>query len=262
MFYSSFKFNRQTQFLTPKGPSFKWAPTYTFNIDGTTISLKVPRHRHNGPTNPKTARRNIHIGPYSFDTFMLDTPGWQSSSILYRWWDFYGPNFTGEIGGSQMQAYLLRPSKLKEDVSFFHPRAFEGLIADLIPFYFQNNGHVWLAPMNWKPLRDKNNLCVQFDCTNANELGDRFKRFFMMPMAKDYVFCMNISMDRNPNFEKTIPRDQWVDRTPFIELMDQVINSVQVKLSPQALAQQQEALKDLPLEQRELVKDFAPLKWD
>ncbi len=42
--------------------------------------------------------------------------------------------------------------------------------------------------------------------------------------------------------------------------MDNIINSIELDLSPEAKAQQQRALKGL--DNTELVKDYPPLKWD
>jgi hypothetical protein len=69
-------------------------------------------------------------------------------------------------------------------------------------------------------------------------------------------------LSRPPVFTDIKPEpalNNWIDPKPFLTLIDQVLNSVEIELSPQAKADQEEALRGL--EDKELVKEFPPLKW-
>ncbi|MFA7555103.1 MAG: hypothetical protein WCY88_12700, partial [Spongiibacteraceae bacterium] len=62
---------------------------------------------------------------------------------------------------------------------------------------------------------------------------------------------------------KNYPRselDKRVNEQPMLDLMENIIDSLQLKLSPEAQAQQEAALKGL--EDASLIKAYPPLKWD
>ena len=54
--------------------------------------------------------------------------------------------------------------------------------------------------------------------------------------------------------------DKRVNLQPMHDLMNNIINSIQLKLSPEAQAQQAKALEGLT--DTSLVKEFPPIKWD
>jgi hypothetical protein len=84
----------------------------------------------------------------------------------------------------------------------------------------------------------------------------RYLVFF--PISDKVMACINFW----PSQFLALPQaelDKRVDRSTMLELMDNIINSIEVKLSPEAQAQQKAALAGL--EDTSLVNDFAPLDW-
>lgn len=269
MFYWSWCLRDQTEFLQPKGPSFAKANEKKIYISGTKVSLKVP---------PNKTQLNIDIREpqASYDLDQLDTTvygvegnEWRSLGLIRRRWDFYGPWFTGSMGTINLYAGIYSPKPTADGLNFFHPRALENGIASYLTLEHGNDFSVsgteqsWFAPVGWRQQPNMPSVVARFDAVvNKNVYSDGLTSYLIFPLGKKHIFIVECIISRDNVFSNKVPKptiDEWIDHQPFIELVNQVLDSVQITLSPQAQAEQEEALRGL--DEKSLVKEFPPLKW-
>jgi hypothetical protein len=262
MFHVPYKFRRQTEYCTPKGPNIKRAPWLLFSINGTEIKLKVPGHKSRAPIETCTPQRHIKLQKHFFSRHINQQAGWDSMALITRSWDFNGAWFIGKRASMDMHAVILTPTKLNSTVSFFHPRAFEGAIADFMTYYYgadisaEANTQDWFAPKNWKTLLT--HPCI------AKVAGDRMDRYLFFPLSDQHILMIDFPISRSnvwlgSNQDPERDTSKWINNAPMEQLATDIINSLQISLSPEAKQQQEKALAGLA--DTSLVKEFAPIKW-
>lgn len=67
----------------------------------------------------------------------------------------------------------------------------------------------------------------------------------------------NVWIGSNPNPERDTGK--WIDNAPLEQLVKDIIDSLQITLSPEAKQQQGKALAGLA--DTSLVKEYPPIKW-
>jgi len=162
---------------------------------------------------------------------------------------------------------IVSPADIPDGLNYFHPRALEAGIADYLTYFYDDDvwsdgSQTWLAPVNWQPLTDFPCIAARFDANTTREMPTGPECYFVMPVSKQHLLIIYSKISRNNVFSDKKPKptiNEWIDLTPFLELANQVLDSVQVTLSPQAQADQEEALRGL--EDKSLVKEFPPIKW-
>lgn len=273
MFYWPYRFRRQTTYLVPKGPAYDFAPIIRTFVNGSEISLKVPRNSSRLAVKPLSPRKSYILNNNDFNSAVSSEPGWESFPLLARWLDFNGPWFTGNLARLGIFVNVMKPLHPNPQVSFFHPRAFESAVADLMRYYhseeLSRNNLVqdWLAPVEWQPLTNLPCIGVKFDAiTNPEVRRSERCRYALLPLTDQYLLLLEFPVTRKLPFihsseEPEDDTDKWISEEPMKELADQILNSLQVRLSPEAEQQQARALERLSLEERVLVKEFPPLKW-
>lgn len=258
--------------VAPKGPN----RLYTVNteIAGSSLNFRVPRHR---PWNPNAKaifpdsnypKGALHL--YSRYNDQDEAKGrkevFQSREIFAHAWAYYGPWFTGVLSELRLNIYLYRPINYSQQFSLFHPRAFEALIADYLGYLYSH--HViqsrsiqkFIAPVRWTPLNYLSVNAVKLEMEEQASIRggiDRILVFF--PLLDDLMVVMHFEASRLSNLLKA-EIDKLVDPKPMHDMVDTIIQSIQLKLSPEAQAQQVKALEGLA--DTSLTKHFPPIKWD
>lgn len=269
MFNLPYKLRPQTEYCSPKGPDIQWAPWLRFSINGTEIKLKVPRHTIS-LMDPLTPRRRYTLHRHDFNRHVQGKPGWEALALLARGWHFNGPWFLGSLGRLYMYAMVVTPSEVNENLSFFHPRALESGIADYLTYRYGDQlspkgEQMWFAPVNWQPLIG--HPCIAAYCdVDANRAINRdiLDRFLFFPLSDRHLLAVDLEITRplvyiGSNKDPERDKDKWIDRAPMERLAMDIINSLEITLSPEAKQQQEQALAGLA--DRSLVKEFPPLKW-
>lgn len=268
MFNLPWAFRDQTEPISSKGPSFKWAPRYNCSLSGTQFTIKVPRNRYS------VASRGVVKVPRSFDLQEwygadywkeLGYPVSTYTLINYAY-DFYGDNFTGVTGSIYFSGMLIKPLNMTGGLNFFHPRALENSIVSLLSDDFGDRftvsgEQIWHGPNNWQPQMYWSIPAVKFEMQSRGA-GDNFKSYLFFPVSNHHMIQLvcNVSRQRPPlSLESKFTLDEWNDPRPYRELIDQIYSSVQVILSPEAEAQRQEAVAGL--QDASLIKDFPPFHW-
>lgn len=273
MFFCPYRLRRQVSYLIPKGPAFNFAPVIRTIVNGSEIVLKVPRNKSRLAVKPLSPRKSYVLHNNDFNSAVSSESGWESFPLLARWLDFNGPWFTGNLARLGVFVNVMKPLRPDPNVSFFHPRVFESTVADLMNYYhakeFSRNNTVqdWLAPVGWQPLKSFPCVAAKFDAvTNPEVRRSERRRYVLLPLTDHYMLQLEFPLTRKVPFihssvEPEDDTDAWISEEPMKELADQILDSLQVRLSPEAEQQQARALEGLSVEERALVKEFPPLKW-
>ena len=245
------------------------APTLRFALDDTTVQLRAPRHRSDFKSRDEDVlhpARRYNLAAQTFRPMQrnLAVDRWHNLDLVFRSWSFYGPWFTGRLAEMSMYIGLLTPTQPQAGVSLFHPRAFENAVADYLTDQFapdkRDGKSLWAAPVNWQVLHSLPSVAarlVVMPDQQKNRTSD-FEEYVFFPIADRYMVKLIFTPVLSINASLEESRKQ-IDHMPMETLMNDIINSLQVTLSPAALAQQAAALSDL--EDTSLTEHFAPLKW-
>ena len=261
------KFKKQE---TPRGPSFNFATTKEFNIGGSQLCFKTPRHRPS-----QSSYKSFNAGhrsdlllhrysEYSRDTMPDDS--WLSMPAFSRNFAFYGPWFIGPQYQLGMYINIITPRTPKEDVSFFHPRALENALANhLISLYGHegsNTNRSSVAPINWTPNKSLPVPAVVYDIMPApeNNTGSR-EQIFSFPVTNQHILKVILVHDiYDQDMALSIEQlKDLFDVTPMEQLADDILKSFKLTLSPEIQAQYDRVKATCP--DMSLVEEFAPLKW-
>ncbi|MFT7374387.1 MAG: hypothetical protein ACI9T9_003093 [Oleiphilaceae bacterium] len=259
MFNWSLKLRKQSEFCIPQGPSFNRAEKINFEVDGTEISFCAPRHSSHFSSKeviqPRKENRYDHLmmRPYkSYDR------RWLYNALLRRSWGFYGAWLTGYMGELSMRVALVTPGELNQGISFFRPKAFENALADYLQYQYADDIHEgaqkWLAPLDWQVV----NSCATFYVrANVGNIAAP-DRYFLFPISDKHFIEVYFNLHRAGAGSQE-EKDKHISLSTIEQLSTDIINSIQIKLSPEALAQQAKALEGL--EDTQLSEHFPPMKF-
>ncbi len=236
---------------TVKGSVFSSARPVKLNFKGNIIRLRAPKHRSTSSSPIYITGKKAQIAN-QFRTQRGATENWRYSLLLYRRWGYWFEWFGGISGNLEINVSVLTRKEGKEfkGSSFFYPGAFESAIANYLNTSYgvhePGTAFTERAPVNWQV---QHHLPV-FSCTF--ELWQREHlslQFFFFPLTDQHLGAIT--------FNFSVVDDDPVHQAK--ELVSQIINSVQLELSPESQAQLdrvKQAMGEL-----KLTEDFAPLKW-
>jgi hypothetical protein len=276
MMHVRLKLREPKGLVTPKGPSLSWAARTRIDFSGSELSFRVPRHRpehrNNDPVFPdryyKLDSLPLRSSYNEADAERGRKDTWRFGTLLYHSWAFCGPWFTGVLSELRLTVTFFRPVNYSQRFSLFHPRALEMAIGDYLDYMYadkldETRGHMqeFVAPVNWQPLShlpvNAARLEVVPQLRSAPTRTTEDLVFF--PLADDLMVRCRFEPSRFKNLPNS-ELDKRVNIQPMHDLMNNIINSIQLKLSPEAQAQQAKALEGLA--DTSLVKNFPPIKWD
>jgi len=263
-----FKLRERTGFCIPKGPTINKAQTILFMLEGNSIQFRAPRHSPCFKSDDKITPKRVYdfsdetFRSYSDDFVLNDT--WKHLAVLYRSWGFYGPWFTGPQAELSLYIDVLKPTQPKSDVSFFHPRAFEGAVGDFLTVRYSKDKDegipYWMAPMHWTVMGTLPCVAARMGVYPVRDTnyGGNISEHLFFPVGDHYLvhFIFSPSLLVNEYWQE---REKEVDPTPVNQLLNGIIDSLKVTLSPEAQAQQARALEGLM--DTSLTPTFPPLKW-
>ena len=153
------------------------------------------------------------------------------------------------------------------DISLFHPRALEQVIGDHLTNKYSHHLDFtrdyiqqFIGPIHWQSLYH-----LPVNAVKLEVIGQDFSPYrtidhhVFFPLANDLMASLLFRPSRLLNLPRA-ELDKCVSLQPMHDLMDNIINSIQLTLSPEATAQQEAALAGM--EDTSLAKDYPPLKWD
>ena len=264
--FNAIKFRKIYAKFKLVGPTTSKSRIHSFNVDKSQISLRFPDHKSTRRS-PTACNPNKH---YSIENTSLPNTspskdGWGSRICAARAWDFYGPILTGKLGTTTMVITIDRPDEINPNISLFHPRAFEQTIGDFLTFLrgdvVSSDMQEWHAPVQWQPIPRINNICAKFQIRSAYD-ANRYERWIVTPISSTHLLSISFKLSWSHVHHKMggINSEEQHDIYNMEQLCDDIMDSLEVKLSAKALAQQQTALAGL--DDTSLVSDYPPLKWE
>jgi hypothetical protein len=274
MFYFPLKLRSSKTLIVPKGPSFKKAKTYEIDFEGTKLTFKAPKdsqkiskYEFSFPAKKLPyGLRFGHYGDVPYHPKELQEK-WEHAPCYKSGWAFNGPWFTGTVSDLKLSMTAYRIKNYPETVSLFHPRAFEKIISDYLTIFYSEifshntNIQMYSAPLDWKTfdVGDVYGAHFKLTYTLTNILSGSDLHFVFIPIDHRTLACFKFDTARLGLIPET-SHNKISSLEPLYELMNNIIDSIKVELSPEAKLQKELAQEGL--EDPSLVKDFPPIKWD
>jgi len=273
MMYVKYKLRKPKGLVIPKGPNFARAKTTRCDIDGTIITFKAPKHRKSiYSLAPVLPARICHLDEMIFRSNYSEgfkvSDNWETFKFFFNSWAFYGPWFTGTVAYLNVYFDLVKPVNYKNDsFSLFHPRAFEKIVGDYLTNQFSTytndlmgGKHEYITPVNWQPLLDFPVAAVRLEAQPDLAVARNDVQYLVFFPITDKVMARILFW---PHRVRTLSEEglaTWpADNSTMLELMNNIIDSIELTLSSEAQAHQQAAL--VGLDDTSLIKEHLPLKW-
>lgn len=274
MFYFPLKLRTSKNLIIPKGPSFKKARTYEVNLDGTKLKFKAPKDsqqisKYKFSFSAKNTREKIIFhgygeGPHNPKDL---SEKWERATCYEAGWAFNGPWFSGPVSDLKLLVKAYRIKNYPESVSLFHPRAFEKVIGDYLSIFYselsdhRGNIQTYSAPLDWRAFSagDVYGAYFKVSRTLTNHLGGGSRYFAFFPIDSRTMGRFMFDIARLGLFPEP-SHDKISSLEPLYQLMNDIVGSIRVKLSPEGLQQKQLAQEGL--EDASLVDYYPPIKWD
>lgn len=129
--YVRLKLREPNGLVVPRGPGFSTARAVAFEIDGSAVAFRAPKHQprlsNHGQVIPRGSytSNEMHFKPGHEEAFE-GSGNWDSCELFHNSWAFNGPWFTGTLAELYMYVNVIRSTnKEDERFSLFHPKAFE-----------------------------------------------------------------------------------------------------------------------------------------
>lgn len=261
MFYFPLKLRRPTKQVVPKGPDFNSATSVEIEIGDSLVVVKLPPHR------PSYHKGDVELFPpqnfdiYNSSNYEVDERigTWQIAGVMYRGWPFIGPSFTGKVGSLSCGIRVLRHEN-PDRLSLFAPSVLEKTVTDLLTLEFGEEKFeyeaCWQAPVNWRVHHSLPVPAISFDILPTG--GGNAETRLVFPIVRDTILSIEF-----PQHQNTVggleEKDALISRAPMQTLIRQIIDSVQVTLSPESQEQLNNARAQHPTDK--LSESMEPLKW-
>lgn len=246
----------------PKGPNFNWARTVKVLMAGNELTLKLPRHA------PRSYEKQLRInGDIVHDNISRraahDVMGdncWEFFGGIFRQWRFNGPWFSGDAGAVSFCLQIVEPVEPNTKVSYFHPNVFEQTLVSYLTSCFEHDKsdgkYRWRAPVNWSK---KNNLPVFAACFDVLPVRAGIPvHYCVFPVGDHYMAKITFAFDQAcSGFMEG--KDQKISREPMWELVNNILDSMTLTLSPENQAKVGKIRAECP--DYSLSETFPPLQW-
>lgn len=263
LFLHSLKFKEVQGPQILVGPEISQGKDHVFELDNTKFNICIPRSNTKVSAESRTWTGKFQSENVSFELARTGKPEWNAYVPLTRHWDFFGPKFTGKFGNVTLSLGIIRPKNEGNTTSAFHPRAFEFFMGDYLTYSFadvmQQGSPQWKAPFKWEPVLVGGIQGVKFSIEHANGYQGTRYRCMACPIADKQILYLEARLFSH-TVSSTDGENTIHDMASMDKLIDDIFDSVKVDLSPEAAAQQEAAMEGL--EDRSLVKEYPPLKWD
>ena len=263
MFNWPLKLRHQTDFCTPKGPSFKFSGHVSFSIGGTNISFRAPRHSFASKLESIRPYNIYDVNDLRMRPWSSDNGEWLHQNFFRRQWRFYGPWLSGYKGNVTLDVTLITRDETSDLASNYRPKVFESSIADYLRMVYSEDvwegRQEWHVPVVWKEINTLPCVAAAFYAKPNDEVPNHHSpcRYIVFPVSNKHLIRMRFDLRRGSGSQ--YEQDKVVDIAPLEKLSSDIINSIQVKLSPEALAQQSKALEGI--EDTQLSESFPPIKF-
>lgn len=266
--YSKLKLRSRPESCTPVGPNFDSAREVKVNLAGTLLEFRAPRHSPLPNESIPQLRANSRRYEFGSGDFInpncLPSESWRHTAILSRKWGFYGPWFTGHMG--QVSGYLevIQLARPSGNANFLHPKALESASLAYITallgheVYDEGTGETYeTAPLNWSTVKQLDCPNLQFDSENTFSAAQPCRHIFI-PISRSHIarLALDIHQSAAGSREEV---DRKVSPEPFKCLVNNIVDSIKVTLSPEAQADLEDIKRLHP--GARVSETCPPLKW-
>lgn len=249
-----------------RGPAKSSFRAQSFKVCGGTLSFSCPSA---SPVFEGSEGKCINtvLGKVNdlrrFGNNVLANDDWRELVFFMRHWGFFGRRFQRAVGETKVSIQVL--GKLRDDqssdLSLFHPRAFEGEIAEFLNdaygFRFrQENDPLYQAPVNWETatIGDVNGALFEVHSVDQGRQCDSPMFKLMFPVSDSSFVQVTII----PNVPRDTDRVKY-DILPMTDFVFDILRSFEFTLSPEN--KNSWISTKQTCESMELSRNFAPLKW-
>ena len=262
-----FKFRDVQEGTVPEGPDFRLAKEVTLDLGGTEINLRLPKHNPKNPGCNKSIYQEGKCDLYDVRLYQdyNEIGSWSGAGVLGRSFGFYGPILTGIIAELSVGLVIRKRKFTQSSETLFNANIFERELLDFLALTYSDEktyygASNWHAPCDWKPIDkfDKFDIfAIQYDIKRVIGVGNYYTQL-AFPIADDCMVIVYFNYQRflGGGLEEL---DRFIDRKPMVDLANNIIDSLQVSFSPQAMKQYKRAKAENP--DAKLSESMERLKW-
>lgn len=263
--YSSLKFRKHEGLCTPRGPSFASAKTIRVNLLGNILEFHAPKH---SPTSDESIEeQRVVSSVYDLEgrnhsDREMPSQSWQAADIFGRKWAFYGPWFTGHMGTASCHISGIYTSIPNKQINLLNPRAFENAVLGFTTAIWGHELYdegvpYYQGPLDWAPLGQLPVPAVSFG-VEPTRIPTYINRHVFFPVSRDKMICFTFSYRQHCSGSQA-EMDKKISPKPMQDLIDNIIGSIRLTLSPETQSAVDEVKKTCP--DLSVSPDCAPLKW-
>ena len=279
--YPNIRFGMPDGVDSLNGANFSSAKKVELKLDDNIITFKAPRH---DPLASSIEQRRPWHGHNALecnriDSNLMPSQKWSNLPVFLRDWVFCGPWFTGALTSLSCSGLVITRS-LEEvkgpsyDLSFFHPKAFESELCEYLTDYYGHRGEdaaYYMAPLNWQPNKINSLFSCRYDLASSGGSSSR-DHYVAFPITEKHFFIFSFGVgtrnskpinikDGKCDYMQTGPKRFAYDEAPLLELMESIIGSINIQLSPKNQAAYDRIKTENPDLEMKLSDTMLPLKW-
>ncbi|MBQ0727709.1 hypothetical protein [Thalassolituus oleivorans] len=279
--YPNIKLREQKKPCNIQGPSFTWAKNISFMLADNIIKIKAPRHAPNNSYHEQfralAKDNNFECRPMSESR--MPSQNWLEFFSLARQWAFYGPWFIGHVTDLNVASVIItrNPENIdpnKTLVSMFHPRVFENELCDYLTdcygHKYDKSEADWIAPINWQPVTGLSIFAARFDIAPFHMPNTR-EHCLALPLTDNHILLFSFSLSESVkatniqngkcDFSDVTEERFHIDEAPVLELMENIIQSISITLSPENQQAYDKVKAENPDLEMAVCDTIMPLKW-
>ena len=279
--YPNIRFRSPVGTLRIQSAGFKSAKTVQLRLDDNIITFKAPRH---DPFISSIEQRRPWYGDNALECRHIDSDfmpsnNWSDLGVFFRAWVFCGPWFTGAVTNLSCSGVVItrNPEKVASSLrapSLFHPKAFESELCEYLTDYYGHEGEgeaYYMAPLNWQSSHRDALFACRYDVATSGGSGPR-RHYISFPITDKHILMLSFKVgshntdpvnikDGKCDYIQTGSKRFEYDEAPLLELMENIISSIDIQLSPKNQAAYDRIKTENPDLEMKLSDTMLPLKW-
>ncbi|MFL0797196.1 MAG: hypothetical protein K6L73_06855 [Cellvibrionaceae bacterium] len=249
MIFPFLKYKQQLEPCVAKGPSISSAIQYKGDYQGSSIVLALPKSNHKNPSPDIQFSGSYGQGSQSASH---SDRRWREEGYMTRGYRFWGPRGVGEVHELSAEGWFASMREPKEEMSLFHPRAFEWAVIDYVEDRLVNkpkerwatsSPNTIRAPIFWQPFDHLPGPAAFFHIDTGSTTTPNY--YFVTVLDDNDLLFVGFDLDVNRFGPKHIPPEEWVDMRNMKQLMFDIFNTLEIELSPEAEARRKKAIEGL-----------------
>ncbi|WP_431686031.1 hypothetical protein [Hahella sp. NBU794] len=246
----------------PAGPDFSQAQRLEVSLSGSMLSMLAPKHQP-AKSVDKEIRLSSNLNLHDESIYKTDLHGGCDYFLaMKRFSRFRGPIFTGYVAQLGITLLLEKILPSRPNFSLFHAGDLEGTVMSLLTQEYgsesSNGRSSYDAPVNWSIKGDFPVPCATYEVLTAPNRSGLRKKSMVFPVEHGVLATISFHFQQFA-IGTLADQDKLINPQPLYELAQNIIDSVQLQLSPNILNEYQEIRSQHP--DVALSEELKPLKW-